>query len=246
MVEPDIPVRALAGDISVLGARALAGPGEPVVEERRVLAASDRPEERVADGLAAQSRRTVGRQQEPGRAVLVLDRVVDDRQVHQRHALDAQQHVSRDGVVVQVDDHGVACDLPPRRRLDAGGEAAPRQPVRSLADLLDHLAIKVDVRILVAELHPIDGVAERHDARCLVERPRAVGDVELDLLGGDPSVRSAEHDVARRDDAQRRLAVDVDLVGEESRSSRNLDVDLTGQPAVTQPTGTRGGSGCSE
>src|SRR5258706_407525 len=47
-IEPDVAGRLLPRDVAILAPLAHAGSREPVMEERRVLAAIDRPEERVA------------------------------------------------------------------------------------------------------------------------------------------------------------------------------------------------------
>jgi hypothetical protein len=202
------------------------------VKERGVVAASDGPEKRVADRLAPEGRRAVGGQQETGRPILILDRVVQDGQVHERHALHAQQHVARDRVVVEVDDHRVARHFPAWRRLHARRKAATREAVRPRADLLDRVAVEVHVRILVAELHAIHGVAERHDPRRLVKRAGALGDAVFHSLGGNAPFRPAEHHVAGCDDPEGRLGEEVNFVGEEAGPGADLDVDLSGEPAM--------------
>src|SRR4029453_14305817 len=72
VVKADLPLRAGRGDISVLRAEALTGRGVPVVEERGVLAPVDRPEEGVAQRLAANRGRPVHREKEAGCAVFLV------------------------------------------------------------------------------------------------------------------------------------------------------------------------------
>src|SRR4029079_3028835 len=78
-VEAEVARRLRRSDVAVLEARALTGSGEPGGEERGVLAAPDCPEEGVAQRLTAGRRRAVGRQQKPGGAAALLNRIVDGR-----------------------------------------------------------------------------------------------------------------------------------------------------------------------
>ena len=53
--------------------------------------------------------------------------------------------------MIDVQDHGVGVQVPARRRLDAGREAAVGDLVFLRADLLDDLAEEVDVGVLALE-----------------------------------------------------------------------------------------------
>src|SRR5207253_10841471 len=80
---PSFPTRR-SSDLSI----ALARLRKPVVHERRVLAPVQHPEERVMKGFAAKRRRSDGGKQNAGCAIVFLGRVVHERRVEQRHALD--------------------------------------------------------------------------------------------------------------------------------------------------------------
>ena len=73
-IEPYGAGRLRTRHVPVFDAGALAGAREPVVEERGVLAAVDRPEECIADGLAAERGVAVARHQEAGGATVFLNR----------------------------------------------------------------------------------------------------------------------------------------------------------------------------
>ena len=206
---------------AVLRAVALAGLREPVVQHGQVLAAGDGPEEGVAHRLALVGGAAVGGQQEAGGPVVVLDRVVEDRQVEDRHVLDPHHGVAEHGVVADVDRGRAGHQLPPRRRLHAGGEAALADPVAILAGLLHGLAVEVDVGLEGAEHALVGLLAQRGQPRGGVERAGAGPGVERRALGRD----------ARRgrfvDDGARRLepilgGVQVDDVGVELLSRRPL------------------------
>ncbi len=205
---PQIAARARRQHVAVLAAELLAGLGEPVVRERRVLAAVDGPEERVGQRLPAQRRGAVGRDQEAGRAVVLLDRVVEDRQVHQGDALDLQQRVAQERVVVEVDDRAARHHLPPRRRLDAGAERAVDHLVLLRAELVNLLAAEHRFRFLRAEHAALGALAEQRLAEGVVEHARLQLGVELHPVGRDPARGRDEQHVAGRDDE---VAVQEDL-----------------------------------
>ena len=87
------------------------------------------PRRTRCESLAAERRDAVGRNQEAGRAAVFLGRVVDDRQVEHRHALDLEDRVPQQRVVIDVQDDRVGVQIPARRRLHAGAEAAVGDPV---------------------------------------------------------------------------------------------------------------------
>ena len=150
LVEPvrlEVSVRAGAEVVAVFTAVPLRRVRKPVVQRRGVLAAVDGPEEGVVKRLAAERGRPVGRQQEPGRAVLTFGRVIQERRVQQRHALHPEHRVAQQGVLVEIQHHRRRMELPARRRLHAGREAAIRDPVLLRAGLLDGFAEKVHVRV---------------------------------------------------------------------------------------------------
>ncbi len=104
VVEPNLSIGSRRGDIAVLAADPGSGLREPVVEERRVLAPVDRPVEGVAQRRPADRGAPVQGHQEPRRAVLLVDRVVHDRQVQHRHALHLEECVGEHRVVIEVED----------------------------------------------------------------------------------------------------------------------------------------------
>src|SRR4030095_16948082 len=73
-VIPEIALRLRTEHVAVLGAKAAAAGKHPVVEERGVLAAVDRPEEGVTDRRSGRERRAICRHQESGRASVLLER----------------------------------------------------------------------------------------------------------------------------------------------------------------------------
>ena len=237
-VDPRVPRRRRRAHVSVLGAESVAGLREPVVVERRVLAAADGPEERVADRVPLEGRRGVHRQQEARRPVLLVDRVVDDRQVEDRHALHAHQRVLQHGVMVDVQHRRARRDLPARLRLHARGEAAVGDPVLPLADLLEDLPVEEDLRLLRAE----GALLGRLLLRRILLQQGAAGRVaegaelrlrvELERVGGDPLRRGRQRDVAA---GAQQVAVreDLHLVGEELGDVLlDLDLDVPGEPPV--------------
>ena len=210
VVEADLPLRAGRRDVSVLRADALAGRRVPVVEERGVVAPVDRPEERVAQRLPANRGRPVHREEEAGCAVLLVDRVVHDRQIQHRNALHLEERVGQERVLFEVQDHGAGCELPSRRRLHARGEAALGDPVFLVADLRDLFAVEVDVRLLSAKQRlrrrlrrpawPLRGlILHRRRAGRVEERAGLRLSVVFHPIGGDAAGAVREHDVARRD-----------------------------------------------
>ncbi len=167
-VEARVAGRGPRPDVAVLRAEPVARLGEPVVVERRVLAPAHRPEERVADRVPLERRRGVHREQEARGPILLVDRVVHDREVEQRHALHPHHGVLQHRVVIDVQDRGPRRDLPPRLRLHAGGEAAVGDPVLLLRDLLERLAVEQDLRLLRPE-----GALLRRPLRLLLQRRAA-------------------------------------------------------------------------
>ena len=117
--------------------------------------------------------------------------------------------------------------LPSRRRLHAGGERAAGEPVSPRAQLLDRLAVEVDVGILAGEVGQVDArcrCAMLPDAFLKVPVPLAT--LNSTSLGGDAAVGVREHHVAPRHEPVR-VQVVVHLVGEElerGAGDRQLDV----------------------
>ncbi len=208
------------GDVAVLGAVALAGLAEPVVHQRQVLAAIDGPEEGVAERAAADQRRPVDRQQEAGRAVLLVDRVVQRRQVEQRHVLDLEHGVGQHRALVDGEGDGAGGHLPARRRLDAGREAALADPVAIGAELLDRLAVEERVGLLRAEEAAIDAIADRRRAEGVEEGAGAIRRVDLGAIGRDAARRRDEHDVAGGGDVMAIEVVVDDVRGEPDAAAR--------------------------
>ena len=101
----------------------------------------------------------------------------------------------------------------------------------SRPELLDHLAVEIDIRFLVPELPAVGLRAERHQTRGVVKRAGAAGDVVLEPLCGQTSLRRREDDVALSDHAVR-IAEQLDLVGEQRRLGAERKLDLPGQNAV--------------
>ena len=237
VVEAQLPFRAGGGEIAVLGADALAGLREPVVKERRVLAATDRPEEGVAQSLAADGGGAVGRDQEAGCAVLVVDRVVEHRQVQHRDALHLEQRVGEQRVVVEIQHHRPGRELPPGRRLHTGGEAAVRDLVLLLADLLQRLAVEVDVGLggpehvaLLRRLPGVLRVLEDCGPGRVVEGAGLRLRVVLEAIGRDPVLAGCEDDVAGGDEAVG-LFEQLDFVGRK-RLVAAVNLDLAFQTDV--------------
>ena len=171
--------------------------------DRRVVAAADGPEERVAEHLALEGRRAVGRNQESRRAVVLLDRVIEDGQVHQRHALDPEDGVGQERVIVEVDRHRPGDDFPAGCRLDAGGEAAVLDLVFLGPELGQRFSPEVGVGLLAAEHAAVGALAlvtEDRRAPRVVERAGARPGVELHAIGGDPIAARYVDDVALRGD----------------------------------------------
>jgi len=156
-VAADAAVREAAEVVPVFRTVALARPRKPVVHERQVFAAAQCPEERVVNRLAAQRGLTERGNQEPGGAVVLLRRVIQDRRVEHRHALDAEDRVPQERVVLDVQHDCVGAQPPARRGLYAGGEPALRNPVLARTNLLDDFADEVHVRVLIGR--------PRHDNR---------------------------------------------------------------------------------
>jgi hypothetical protein len=122
------------------------------VHQRRVLAAIDRPEEPVRDALAADAGDAVGRDEKTGRPIVFLGRVVHHRQVEHRHALDVQDGIGEQRVIIDVEGNGAGREVPSRRRLNAAAEPAIADLVLLEPDLLDGLAEEIDVGILAGLL----------------------------------------------------------------------------------------------
>ncbi|MEZ5415858.1 MAG: hypothetical protein R2708_00750 [Vicinamibacterales bacterium] len=203
------------------------------MHDGEVLAAVDRPEEGVADRLPLIRGPAVGGQQEAGRAAVVLNRVVEKGQVEDRHVLHVHDGVPQDGVIADVDRERAGHDLPARRRLHAGREAALGDAVAVLAGLLDHLAVEVDVGLERAEHALVGAVADRRHARGAEERAGARAGVEDDLLGGDARERGLVEDVPGGLELVG-LGVDLHQARVELLAlvSGVLDLDLAGEPPV--------------
>ena len=178
------------------------------MDERGILAARDRPEERVAERLAFDRRGAVCRNEEAGRPVIVLDRVVEERQIHHRHALDPEDRVLQERIVVEVERRITRDHLPAWRGLHARAERAVHDPVFLGSELVDLAAAKEGIGLLRAEHAAIDAVAERRHAVRRVEDARPRLCVELDPLSRDEARRRSDLDVAGGDDA---VAVGIDL-----------------------------------
>ena len=119
-------------------------------------------------------------------------------------------------VVIEVQRGAAADDLPARRRLHAGREAALRDAVLVGADLLDRLAVEIDVGLERAEHAAVAlaALAELRDADRVVERADAGLGVEHHAVGGDARRRRLEHHVALGDQLAG-LDVHLQIVGEE-------------------------------
>ena len=180
-----------------------AGRREEVVERGRVLAASDRPEKGVADARAAVGRGPVGRHHQTRGPAVLLDREVHPRQKEHRHALDLDDRVAQQHVVVEVDVDRRRDDLPAGGRLHAARERAPGEPVAARADPLDLLAEEEHVGLLRPEHALVDLAAHVHRPVRVLEDRGAVGHVEIDLLGGDAHLGRHEDDVAAGRDPRR-------------------------------------------
>ncbi len=202
----------------------------PVVEERGVLAAVDRPEEGVADRLAPQRRRAVGGDQEPGRPVLLVDRIVDDRRVEERHALHLEHRVARERVVVERDRRAVGDDLPPRRGLHAGREPALLDAVLVGAQLVQLGAPEHRDRLLRAEQAAVRLLRHVGGAERVVEHAGSRLRVERHPVGVDLRLGRRERDVAPGLD-QVGVGVDVHLVREELVLVAD-DLDVAREPDV--------------
>jgi hypothetical protein len=119
-----------------------------------------------------------------------------------------------------------------QRRLHAGREGTLRDPVLLRSDLLDRLAVEVDVGILVAELHALGIRAERHDPRRVVERAGFNFSVELDAFRGDAPFGVRHDDVARRDQ-ELLVGVVVGRVGKELCPAPELDLHLPAEAEMS-------------
>ncbi len=238
-IRPDVAVPGPCV-IAVLTAEPLACLRVVVVQERRVLAAIDRPEERVVQGLPAQRRGTVGRYQDAGCAIFFLGRVVHDRRVEHRHAFHAHHRVGEHRVVIDVQDDGTGVQVPARRRLRAGGETAVGDPVLLRSDLLDLLAEENDDGLLT------DNRRRRHRARArrlrlgrldggeaggVVEGAQLRFGVELGMFRGDPVVALREHDVAGRERAVV-FRVQPHIVGVDLRVAALIHLDVADEMPV--------------
>ena len=153
--------------------------------------------------LAEERRRSICRQQEPRGAILFLRRVVEDRQVQHRHALHREDRLAQHRVVIDVEDDRVGMQVPSRRRLDARGEAAVRDPVLLRSDFLDGLAEKIDIGRLVARRRRDDARPRRWlrrlqigDAAGVIERAEPRLDVEVRAIGRDTIAALRDDDVA--------------------------------------------------
>ena len=130
------------------------------------------------------------------------------RDVEHRHALHPQHRVGQQRVVIDVQDDGAGVQIPARRRLDAGREAAVRDPVFLRPDLLDLVAEEVHVGFLAAGSRRRDGAGahllprrlDAGDAAGVVERAEVRLGVEVGAVGGDAVLALREHDVAGEDD----------------------------------------------
>ncbi len=186
--------------VPVFAPERLTGLRVPVVQERRVLAAVDRPEEGVAERLPADGGGSIDRDQKAGRPIVVLHRVIEGRQIHHGHALDPQGRVGQKSVVVDLQRHRSADHLPTRRRLNAGRKRAVYDLVRIGTKLVDLVAPEHGVRLLRAEHAAIDTVGHADGAGRVVERAGARLRVELEALGRDPVGLRLEQHVASRHD----------------------------------------------
>ena len=199
------------------------------MENRGVLTAADGPEKGVADGLAFDRRRAVGWDQQPGGSVVLLDRVVEERQIHHRHALDPKDGITQQRVVVEVDGDGTRADVPARRRLHAGREVAADQTIFFRSELVDFLSPEVGVRWLGAKHALIRAARHRCGARGVVEHAGLGLEVELHPVGGDTRAAGFEHHVPLR---HTKILV-VESLDEIRHELHVLAVDLHGDVART-------------
>ena len=220
-VPGQLAIGAAAEVVAIFRPEPLARLRIPIVHEGRVLAAVDGPEKGVVNRLAAQRRGAVGGDENAGGAVFVLGRVVHDRDVEQRHAFDVQDRVAQQRVVIDVEHDRIGVQVPARRRLDAGREAAIGDLVFLGADLFDDVAEEVDVGVGGVERRGERARRRRPprrldvgDAAGVVERAEPGLGVEIGPVGGDAIVALRQQHVTRGDGT---ILIDehLDVVGVE-------------------------------
>ena len=232
-------VIAAAHVVAILGADALAGLRVPVVLDGRVLAAIDRPEERVVQRVAAQRRHPVGRNQKAGRAVPFFRRVVQDRQIEHRHALHRQHCLPQQRIVIDVQDDRVGVQVPARRRLHARRKAAVRDLEFLRSELFDFLSEEVDDGILPCHRRRCDAAGagrlplrrHRREAPCVVEGAQPRPRVEFRRLRRDAVVPLGEKDIAGRDRAIF-SGVRPQVVGVDLRVGAEIHFDMADEMPV--------------
>ena len=200
-IDPGISLRPAAELVPVFAAVPLPGFREPVVQKRRVVAPPHGPEECVAEGLAANRRGAVGWNQEPGRPIVFLNRIVENRQVEDRDTLHPEHRVHEQRIVVEVQRHAAGGDIPARCRLGARRETAVDDAVFFRPELLDLVAPERGVRLLRAEQAPVGTLPERHDPVRLEKRSGPRLCVEVHAIGRDAVAGRNEQHVAAGDDA---------------------------------------------
>ena len=233
-----VPVGSGRGGVAIVAGEGVARLRRPRVVERRVHVARHRPEEGIADARSVDRGRAVARHQETGRPVLLVDRVVDERQVEQRDVLDLQDGVLEHHALVQHDRAVRSGEDPAWRRLIAGRKGAVRQPVGLGADALEAFALELNVEIRCAEhgrcwRRRWLRLAQPREALRLEERAEPRRAVHLHLLGVDGEALrlvDEEQPPARED----RLRVPVHFVGEELQIVA-LDLDRSAHEAAVRP-----------
>ncbi len=177
----------------------------PVVEERRVLAAAEHEKERVAHVRAVNARRPVRRHQDAGRPLVRSQRVIDDRRVENRHALDAKHRVPGHQPLIEHDRTRRQLEVPPGRRLNAGRVPTLRQPVGARTDPLDLLGAELDVRLEGAERTPsrLRAAGDPGPAHRAIEGAEPRRAIQFHPLRHHVEAGLLQQHVARRDDGRR-------------------------------------------
>ena len=193
-------------------------------------------------------RHAVDRHQEAGRAVVLLDRIVEDRQVHQRDVLHAKNRVLQVRVVVEMERDDVGLKIPARRWLHAGRKPATNNPIDLGTNLLQLFTPEERVRFLRAEDARVGRLAQDRGAMRDVKRSRAslgvidhpfgvdtvaAGNVEDVSFCRDPSFLLKQLHVVGKE--LQVVAIDLDwLVGGPFH-----DVVFVGQPCPAHVLGFR-------
>ncbi len=196
-----MPLRSGRRDVPVLRARALTGLGEPVVVERRVLAATYRPEERIAQALAAHAGCRVHGDQESGRPIVLLERVVQIRDVEDRHALHAEARRSSAGRIHPAR----SCRNCPSSPIAGSAARTSRTRRGSAGRFADRSVRSVSARnMMSASIEPNRALPAASSVSCavpyaFVERAEPRLPVHLHVVGVDAQPFLRDQQVARRE-----------------------------------------------